>query len=44
VLRCRNQVSGTHNELDGDDLELVLRFIDALVTKTRLKNLAAEAS
>ena len=32
------------DELEGDDLELVPRFIDALVTKTRLKNLAAEAS
>ena len=26
-------------ELDPDDLELITRFIDALVTKTRLKNL-----
>jgi len=27
------------NELNPDDLELITRFIDALVTKTRLKNL-----
>ncbi len=32
------------DELDNDDLELVVRFIDALVTKTRLKTLAANAS
>lgn len=32
------------HELGPDDLELVTRFIDALVTKTRLKHLAAEAS
>lgn len=31
-------------ELTDDDLELVTRFIDALVTKTRLRNLQADAS
>lgn len=31
-------------ELADDDLELVTRFIDALVTKTRLRNLQADAS
>ncbi|MCP3857610.1 MAG: helix-turn-helix transcriptional regulator [Actinomycetia bacterium] len=31
-------------ELDPDDLELVTRFIDALVTKTRLRNLTANIS
>lgn len=31
-------------ELDDHDLELVTAFIDALVTKTRLKHLANRAS
>lgn len=31
-------------ELSDDDLELVTRFIDALVTTTRLKTLAGNAS
>jgi hypothetical protein len=32
------------NELADDDLSLVLVFTDALVTKTRLRNLQADAS
>ena len=34
----------TINELETKDRELVHAFIDALVTKTRLKNLARDAS
>ena len=34
----------TLNELNTNDRELVHAFIDALVTKTRLKHLAADAS
>jgi hypothetical protein len=31
-------------ELNPDDLDLITRFIDALVTKTRLRNLTATIS
>lgn len=47
-FRSPEDILGDHlaelAELNDDDLELVTRFIDALVTKTRLKTLATNAS
>lgn len=47
-FRSPEDILGDHvahlAELNDDDLELVTRFIDALVTKTHLKTLAGNAS